>query len=275
MTQSGDEHRRTILDQFTRQALPFSQMRDHAPELILQAAGVRATDSVLDVACGPGLMACALAQVARHVTGIDLTPAMIERARLLQMSKGLTNLAWHIGDVTPLPFAGATFSLVFSRYSFHHFQDPKAVLGEMVRVCAPGGRVVVADVFTSTPQQAAAFNAMEKLRDPSHVRALALHELTALFDEAGLANVRTEFYKHAFELEQVLQGSFPCPGDADRVRRLFESDLDANTLGLGACRKDGQIHFAYPIVILVGESRPSADKHDHRRPTMIVARERE
>jgi SAM-dependent methyltransferase len=263
MAHAREDHRRLILDQFTRQAVPFSQMRDHSPGLILAAAEVRPDDTVLDVACGPGLMACAFAQVARHVTGIDLTPAMIERAKMLQRSKaphpalspegrGLENLSWRVGDVVPLPFADAAFSLVFTRYSFHHFEDPKAVLAEMVRVGAPGGRVVVVDVFTSTPEQAEAFNRMEKLRDPSHVRALSLGELTGLFQEAGLADVRTEFYKHSFELEQVLQGSFPHPGDADRVRRLFQDDLNTNRLGLEATCVDGQIHFAYPIVILVG-----------------------
>jgi SAM-dependent methyltransferase len=252
MTHSNDEHRRLILDQFTRQAVPFSQMRDHSPGLTLAAAEVQADDTVLDVACGPGLMACAFAEVARHVTGIDLTPAMIERAKILQQSKRLTNLSWRIGDVVPLPFADAAFSLVFTRYSFHHFEDPKAVLAEMVRVGAPGGRVVVVDVFTTNPSQAEAFNRMEKLRDPSHVRALSLGELTGLFQEAGLGDVRTEFYKHRFELQQVLQGSFPHPGDADRVRRLFQDDLATNRLGLEASCLDGQIHFAYPIVILVG-----------------------
>jgi len=49
--------------------------------------------------------------------------------------------SWRIGDVVPLPFAGAAFSLVFTRYSCHHFQGPKAVLAEMVRGCVPGGRV--------------------------------------------------------------------------------------------------------------------------------------
>lgn len=258
MTHANDEHRRLILDQFTRQAVPFSEMRDHSPELILAAAEVRADDTVLDVACGPGLMACAFAAVAGHVTGIDLTPAMIERAKILQQSKALPNLSWRIGDVLPLPFADAAFSLAFTRYSFHHFLDPKAVLAEMVRVCAPGGRVVVVDVFTSTPEQAEAFNRMEKLRDPSHVRALSLRELTELFQDVRLGDVRTEFYRHGFKLEQVLQGSFPNPGDADRVRQLFQDDLDTNRLGLGACRKDGQIHFAYPIVILVGRVQRDA-----------------
>src|SRR5262245_38038215 len=252
MAHASDEHRRLILDQFTRQAVPFSQMRDHSPERILAAAAVPPDDIVLNVACGPGPLACAFAEVARHVTGIDLTPAMIERARGLQPSRAQTNLTWRIGDVLPLPFADAAFSLVFTRSSVHHFLDPKAVLAEMVRVCVPGGRVVVVDVFTSTPEQAEAFNRMERLRDLSHVRALALHELTELFREAGLGDVQAEFYRHGFELEQVLQGSLPNPGDGERVRRILLDDLGTDCLGLGALRRDGQIHFAYPIVVLVG-----------------------
>ena len=163
MTDKTNEHQRLILDQFTKQAVPFSQMQHHSPELLLAVSKVGPEDHVLDVACGPGLMAFAFARVARHVTGIDLTPAMIEQARVLQQSHGLTNLTWHIGDVLPLPFPGAAFSLVFTRYSFHHFLDSRAVLAEMVRVCSPGGRVVVVDVYTSNPQEAGRLC----IRDPS------------------------------------------------------------------------------------------------------------
>jgi SAM-dependent methyltransferase len=78
----AEEHQRLIVDQFTKQAVPFSQMPDHSPELILAAAEVGPTEMVLDVACGPGVLACAFAQVVRHVTGIDVTPAMIEQAKI-------------------------------------------------------------------------------------------------------------------------------------------------------------------------------------------------
>lgn len=252
MNERADQHRRLIVDQFTKQAVPFSQMQNHSPELLLAASGVRPDDSVLDVACGPGLMACEFAKVARHVTGIDLTPAMIEQARTLQRSHGLTNLTWHVGDVLPLPFPTASFSLVFTRYSFHHLLDPKAVLAEMVRVCRSGGRVVVVDVFTSSPEQAEAYNRLEKLRDPSHVRALAIEELTGLFAESDLQNVRTQFYKHEVEMEQVLQRSFPNPGDSDKVRKMFADDLGVDRLGVGAHSKNGEIHYAYPVVALIG-----------------------
>jgi len=255
---SDEAHRRLIVDEFTRQAVPSAQMRDPSPELILAASGVGPAHVVLDVACGPGLVACAFAQVARHVTGIDLTPAMIEQARARQQAQGLANLTWQVGEVLPLPYPGASFSLVFTRYSFHHFLDPKAVLAEMVRVCVPGGKVMVVDVFTVSPEQADAYNRMEKLRDPSHVRALHLSELEDLFREAGLGNVTTGFYKHAFELEQVLAGSFPRPGDADLIHRIFRDDLGVNRLGLDTCEREGAIHFAYPIVILLGQLKSLA-----------------
>jgi ubiquinone/menaquinone biosynthesis C-methylase UbiE len=260
MTDKAQQQRRRIVDQFTRQALPFSEMpahsNDEANRLLIDRATVGPEDTVLDVACGPGLVACALAEVARHVTGIDLTPAMIEQAQRRQQAKGLTNLTWLVGDVVPLPFADATFSVVVCRYSFHHFLDPRVVLAEMVRVCMPGGRVAVIDVFTSSPEQAEAYNRVEKLRDPSHVRALSLEELTDLCHCAGLRDVKSAFFKHETELEALLAASFPHPGDAERVRQTFVDDLGVNRLGLGASRRDEAIHFAFPIVLLVGQSSP-------------------
>ena len=126
--QADGEHRRLIVKQFTKQAVPFSQMPQHNDEdtnrLVIQTAGIDANDTVLDVACGPGLITCAIAKVARHVTGIDITPAMIEEALKRQQTLDLTNMDWKVGDVLPLPFPEASFSAIFTRYSFHHFLAP-------------------------------------------------------------------------------------------------------------------------------------------------------
>ena len=235
MTDRAEEQRRLILDQFTRQAVPFAEMpahsNDEANRLLIDLAGIGPADTVLDVACGPGLIACALAEVARHVTGLDLTPAMIDQARVRQKARGLTNLTWLVGDAVPLRFPNAAFSVVVTRYSFHHFLEPRSVLAEMVRVCRPGGRVAVIDVFTGNPKQAEAYNRVEKLRDPSHVRALPLEELLAR--------------------------SFPNPGNAGRIRQTFAGDVGVDRLGVGAHRRGGAIHFAFPIVALAGRTQPA------------------
>lgn len=254
-----DAERQTqlILDQFTRQAIPFTELPAHSEDasnrLVIETAGITTNDTVLDLACGPGLITCEIAAIARHVTGIDLTPAMIEQAEKRQASKRLANMEWHVGDVTILPFGDASFSSVVTRYSFHHLLDPKTVLGEMVRVCQPGGKVTVVDMFTSSTEQADALNQVERLRDPSHVRALGANELVQMFKDAGLKSVRTEYYKVEMQVEKILAASFPNPGDADKVRQRFRDDIGVNRLGMGAMLKDGVVHYAYPIVIVVGE----------------------
>ncbi|VTR98674.1 methyltransferase type 11 : Methylase involved in ubiquinone/menaquinone biosynthesis OS=Singulisphaera acidiphila (strain ATCC BAA-1392 / DSM 18658 / VKM B-2454 / MOB10) GN=Sinac_4572 PE=4 SV=1: Methyltransf_11 [Gemmata massiliana] len=249
-----DEQRRLILDQFSRQAAPFSEMhaRDDSEihRLLIDTAGIGADDEVLDVACGPGLVACEVAKVARHVTGIDLTPAMIDQSRARQKSLGLNNLTWAVGDAQPLPFADNSFSRVVTRYSFHHFTDPAGVFVAMVRVCKPGGRVTVADVFTNTPEQAVAYDQLEQWRDPSHTHALQLSELEPLF--AGLKDVRREFYKYPVRVDELLTRSFPDPGGADAFRAAIAADIGVNKLGVGASRQADGLHFAFPVVIISG-----------------------
>jgi SAM-dependent methyltransferase len=249
-------HRDLIIDQFTRQAVPFSTapgiLDEDALRLLVEAAGAGPDDTVLDVACGPGLVVAAFARVVRHATGIDLTPAMIARAETVAGERGLTNVSWRVGDVQSLPFPDASFSIVSSRFAFHHLRDPRAVLAEMHRVCVPGGRVVLADVVASDdPQKAAAFDRMELLRDPSHVRALRLDEMRALFRGCGLpAPVLTE-YKLKSELEGLLSRSFPNPGDAARIRQMIVDSLPDDDLGMGTHRRGEEIRFEYPVAVLV------------------------
>src|SRR5215467_7959671 len=116
MTSNAD----TVVDQFTRQATPFANsaaMRDEdALRLLVEFSGAGASDSVLDVACGPGLVVAAFAQACRSAAGIDITPAMIGKARDHAQTLGLTNVDWHIGNVASLPFADGAFSVVVSRF---------------------------------------------------------------------------------------------------------------------------------------------------------------
>ncbi len=251
-------HREAILDQFTRQAVPFSTAPaigdEGALRLMLEATGADADDTVLDVACGPGIVVCAFAPVVRHATGIDLTPAMLDRAKALAEKKGVTNVAWEVGDVTKLPYPDAAFTLVTSRFAFHHLESPGDVLKEMRRVCAPGGRVCVIDVATSPdPARAALFNRMEKLRDPSHVRALPQREHEALFAAAGFAPPRIQRYGLETTVEDLLSRSFPNEGDADRVRTIVSDSIADDAMGALARRVDGQDRFTYPIAMLVAD----------------------
>lgn len=253
-------HHELILDQFTRQAEPFARAQairsPEALEHIVRMAQAGPEDTVLDVACGPGLLACAFARVVCHTTGLDITPAMLDQARKTQSEQGLKNVSWQIGDVLSLPYPDQDFSIVSSRFVFHHLLDPLAALKEMKRVCKPDGRVVVADMAPAL-EKADALNAMERLRDPSHARAMPVEELQSLFAQAGLPQPRLDHYRLEGELEDLLQRSFPKAGDAERIRKIFVESLEDDALDMATHRKHGKIFYGFPVAIL-SSTQPSA-----------------
>jgi 2-polyprenyl-3-methyl-5-hydroxy-6-metoxy-1,4-benzoquinol methylase len=247
-------HNSRILDQFTRQAAPFAAAapirNQEALDRIVQWAGAGAEDTVLDVACGPGLLACAFARAAKHATGIDMTPAMLEQARKTQQEQGLKNVSWEQGDVYSLPFPPDQFSIVSSRFVFHHLQHPLAALTEMKRVCTPGGKIVVADM-SPQPTKAAALNAAELLRDPSHVRSMPADELRELFEQAGLGAPHVFSYRMVGELEDLMSRSFPKDGDADRLCKIYEESISDDALDLNTRLVDGKVFYSLPVAVLV------------------------
>jgi ubiquinone/menaquinone biosynthesis C-methylase UbiE len=255
-------HQGLILDQFTRQATLFSTAPaitdEDALRMIVEAARPSRRDTVLDVACGGGIVVCAFAPHVREATGIDMTPAMLERARALAAEKGLSNVAWRQGDVGSLPYEDGHFTIVVTRFAFHHFLNPLAVLREMVRICAPEGRVVVVDTFASEdPAKAAEFNRLEKLRDPSHARNLTLTELKGFFRAAGLPEPQETSYELRGEVRNLLARSFPNPGDDIKIVEMFRASAADDRLGIPVRVEADTIHYAYPVTILAAQ-RPAS-----------------
>lgn len=261
---AANTHDDLIRDQFTRQSQVFNTAAPianaDALRVIVDAARPGPDDTVLDVACGGGLVARAFAPHVRHATGIDVTPAMLDTARKASAENGLTNVTWDQGDVTVLPYADGAFTIVATRFSFHHFLDPVAVLKEMVRVCAPGGRIVVADSCPSEDKaKAAAFNRLELLRDPSHTRALPLSEMKACFAAAGLGEPSVQFSEIRDVVSNLLARSYPNPGDDKKIVAMFRASASDDSLGIEVrlAKVDGgeAIHYAYPVAV-VAAARP-------------------
>ncbi len=254
--QNEQDHKARIVDQFSKQAIPFAKIPGHrdAMQILIGMSGVSGDDNVLDVACGPGMVACEFARHAGKVTGLDITPAMIEQARKRQREQKLGNLDWAVGDAVPLPYPDNSFSLVITRYSFHHLLSPERALAEMIRVCRPGGRVMVADVAME-PDKSAAYDRLEIMRDPSHTHALTHEEFSGLFDNSGLLDCRRAAYGVVIELEEQLRASFPNPGDESKLRDLIIGDVGINSLGINAGREAGKIVYTVPIAVHVGQKR--------------------
>ena len=103
---------------------------------------------VLEVGCGPGHLSARLATHGFEVTGLDLDPAMIARARAntdRAANRGRRRPAFLVGDVAALAFPDRSFDLVVSTLSMHHWADPTAGLAEIGRVLRPSGRALIWD----------------------------------------------------------------------------------------------------------------------------------
>ena len=189
-------------------------------------------------------MTAALAPNASAVVAFDATEPMLEKAKARCAKAGLRNVEFKSGDAEHLPFADGSFDGAVTRAALHHFADPQRAIGEMYRVLRPGGAAVFADVISSDDAaQSALHNAIERLRDPSHVRMLPASELDAAARQAGFRDLHATAWDMPRELEEWFSiVSDPARVDPIRtvVRTLAEAGHDA---GIGLSIKDGKVVF--------------------------------
>jgi SAM-dependent methyltransferase len=137
-------------------ARPDEQQRLEGRSAALQARfllpHLRPGMRLLDVGCGPGTITLGLAEAVApgEVTGLDVQPAQVERARALAAERGQTNVRFEVGDAYALPFADAAFDAVYAHTLLTHLREPMRALRELHRVLRPGGVAGVADIDTDT-----------------------------------------------------------------------------------------------------------------------------
>jgi len=181
-----------IRDEFTHQSDSFAESPAMSAAEILGAlvelAPADEEARWLDVACGPGLVTRALAPRVGSVLGVDLTPAMVEKASADATAAGLGDrVSFAIADATALELEDGVLDGAITRFSFHHIPVPSRVMAEMARVVRPGGWVVVGDHLTDEDADAAAWHQeIERLRDPTHWASQTESRLRAMGEEAGL-----------------------------------------------------------------------------------------
>jgi ubiquinone/menaquinone biosynthesis C-methylase UbiE len=203
----------------------------------------------LDVATGTGHTAFALAPYVQHITAIDLTPAMLEEARKLQATLGITNVDFRIADVHDLPFPAASFDLVTSRIAPHHFSNIRRALSEMARVLRPGGRLVIDD--RSIPEDDfvdKTMNLLDTYHDPSLVREYRPGEWQHMLSEAGFIVNSVEPYH-----QQRLITSLTRNADAQntaRIHGVIASLNEAQRSAMNVEQKDDQWYVNNWYVIL-------------------------
>ena len=203
---------------------------------------------VLDVACGAGHVAEQLAPHVRQVVGVDLTRALLDAGAARLRDAGVDNVLLQEGTVAGLPFVDASFDLVVCRTALHHFVDPERAVDEMRRVCRPGGRVVVADMVAPAAEVRERFDAVHRVLDPSHVRALLDTELVGLLEEHVGAVTRAEPVP---ALRLPIDLITTPAGDGDAVRAALAAELDGGeATGFEPTRDGDVVQVAFHITVV-------------------------
>ncbi|MCJ2140736.1 class I SAM-dependent methyltransferase [Methylobacterium sp. E-066] len=187
---SARNHAGHVVDQFGAQAAAYVTSAVHAAGADLDRIGalVRGLPGarVLDLGCGGGHVAFAAAAAGAAVTAYDLSAEMLAAVTAEAGRRGLDRIETRQGAAESLPFPDAAFDAVLTRYSAHHWRDVPAALAEARRVLKPEGLLVVCDaVAPEEPLLDTHLQAVELLRDPSHVRDYRVSEWRRMLEIAG------------------------------------------------------------------------------------------
>ena len=262
---SGESsHREVVRREFGIQAARFDKYLsylDHQDIVgwISSRLDLQPHFSVLDVATGTGLLARAIAPHVRRVVGLDATPEMLHAGRQQAHAEALRNAVFEEGDAEHLPYPNDSFDLVTSRIAMHHFQHPLGPAREMARVCLPGGQVAIIDITSSRDAKvAAAHNRLERLRDPSHSRAMHIDGLGQMAKAIGLDMIHTSTANVDVHLEKWMDLTDTPPDARVAIRQALEEELAGGVrTGMRPSRRDGDLMFSQTWVIVVGR-KPSS-----------------
>jgi ubiquinone/menaquinone biosynthesis C-methylase UbiE len=265
VNKSESEHLEKIRARFTRTAEPFADFvltrrsgeAESAAEAAIAGFANAARAVAVDLACGPGTFVRALAPRVARAIGVDLTPAMLARARQEAARAGAANLEFACADAGALPFADASLDIALCGYALHHLLEPFQVIREMARVVRPGGRVAVVDLIVPEDADSDAYNHVERVRDASHVTTRRAAELQRMFQGAHLRELSAEQHRRQRDFNDWMRVAGHDPGSAiyEEIRGLMESSTNGDTTGYAA-RVDpvtGDWQFTQVTLFLLAE----------------------
>jgi len=201
-----DRFARTAQRAAARQDSRAAELAEQVHSFVQPAGDERA----IDVGCGAGALALALAPLVREVVGVDRVPELLELAR----ERAPANAQFIEADATSLPFDAASFDLVGTLRTLHHVRRPELVIAELARVARAGGRVLVIDQLAPIdPLDAFPIDRFERARDAAHARLLPDIDLRQLFEANSLALLRSRQEEESRELGAYLDLA-GCDGDA-------------------------------------------------------------
>lgn len=215
--------------------------------------------AVLDLAGGTGHMARAYAGTSAVAVVLDLTEEMLATGQRQAQAAGQRNVVFVRGDAARMGFVDDSFDLVVSRFAVHHLGARRS---RSARWCASVGLAVESRSSTSSPADPALatnHDRLERLRDPSHTRALPIAELRTLLEEAGAPAFHETFHDQRLPVERWLTQAATPPDKAEAIRAEIRGELDdGDPTGMRPLIHDGELHLTHRYAIVVALSATTA-----------------
>ena len=190
-------------------------------------------ERALDVGCGTGALAYALAPLVGEVVGVDSSEAYLDTAR----GHAPANCTFVTGDAESLPFPYGDFDLVGCMRVLHHVRRPELVVSEVARVTRPGGRILLVDQLGDVdPIRSLELDRFERARDASHTRLLPDADIRGFLDANDLVVTTNEVVRERRDMERYLDLVGLEGAERERVARMAPPVYDVE-MGWYVARK--------------------------------------
>jgi ubiquinone/menaquinone biosynthesis C-methylase UbiE len=190
-----------------------------------ELAGVLRPAHALDLGCGAGHASYALASAGvAQVIACDPSPGMLAVVAEEAARRGMAGITVREAAAEALPFTDHSFDFIATRFSAHHWRSVPAALAECARVLAPGGRMVVIDMVA--PEAAlldTSLQAIELLRDASHVRDYRVSEWRWMLQQAGFAEQSFHEWKLPLEFQPWIRRIATPAARVAALHALFDA----------------------------------------------------
>jgi len=156
-------------------------------------------DTVLECACGTGLLSTAIAEKCRHLTATDFAPKMLQRAK--KNCAAFDNVSFRQADILSLNFPDSTFDKVVAGNVIHLLDEPMKALNELDRVCKPGGMLIIPTYMNKTQKgETSGFASVVGKAGADFKRQFTVESYKQFFLEAGYDDVKIS----------LADGRIPC-----------------------------------------------------------------
>lgn len=217
----------SVRQQFSAVAANYTTSSVHAAGVdlakMVEVAQPNGSEIVLDAGCGAGHTSLLFAPHVKQVIAFDLSDEMLAQVRKNAAERNLVNIETRKGDVENLPFADASFDIVTSRYSAHHWPQPQRAVAEIRRILKPGGQFVLSDIVSFDDFTTDTFvQTIELLRDPSHVRDHTVVQWMIMLQDAGFTATLEFSWDLRLEFESWTKRMATPPDQVAMLRKVMD-----------------------------------------------------